>query len=86
MELNFCDHPDMFHLGTSRGNYMLSFIKEVALNYFRPLLMDPYSNPTLSDNYAKLVLELQTNFSLFNIKANAENELEQLKMHDNHFV
>ena len=46
LELNFCDHFDMFQLDTYKVNYMLSFLKGTALNYFEPLLMDPHTNPT----------------------------------------
>ena len=67
-------------------NYMPSFLKVTALHYFKPSLMDPYSNPTWANNYAKLISELQTNVSPFNIEADAENELEQLKIHDNQKV
>ena len=65
---------------------MLSFLNGTALNYFKPSLMDPISNPSWADDYTKLVLELQTNFGLFDIEANAENELEWLKMGDNQKV
>ena len=67
-------------------NYMLSFLKGTALDYFEPSLMDLHTNPAWSDNYNKLVSKLWTNFSPFNIEANAENELEQLKMHYNQKV
>ena len=76
----------MFHLNTHKANYMLCFLKGTALNYFKPLLMDPYNNPVWANDYAKLISELQTNFGPFNIEADAENELEWLKMHDNQKV
>ena len=65
---------------------MLSFLKGTALDYFKPSLMDPYANPAWANNYAELVSELWTNFSLFDIEADAENELEWLKIHDNQKV
>ena len=55
---------------------MLSFLKGTALDYFKPLLMDPHANPAWSDDYNELISKLQTNFGPFDIKANAENELE----------
>ena len=76
----------MFQLDTYKVNYTLSFLKGIALDYFEPSLMDPYSNPVWADNYAELVSELQTNFGLFNIEANAQNELGWLKMCDNQKV
>ena len=65
---------------------MLSFLKGTALDYFKLLLMDPHAKPTWSNDYNELVSELQTNFGPFDIKANAENELEWLKMCDNQKV
>ena len=44
---------------------------------------DPHANPAWSDDYNELVSKLRTNFSPFDIEADAENELEWLKMHDN---
>ena len=64
-------------------NYMLSFLKWTTLDYFEPSLMDPYSNAAWANDYLKLVSELQTNFSPFNIEADTENKLEWLKMCDN---
>ena len=69
---------------------MLSFLKGTAFDYFKPSLMDLHANPTWFNNYNELVSELRTklwtNFSPFDIEANAENELEWLKMHDNQKV
>ena len=76
----------MFQLNMYKINYMLSFLKGIAVNYFEPLLIDPHANPTWANNYNELISELWTNFSPFNIEANTENELEWLKMHDNQKV
>ena len=82
LELNFCNWPDVFQLNIYKVNYTLSFLKGIALNYFEPLLIDPHANPTGSDDYNELVSELWSNFSPFDIEADAENELEWLKMSD----
>ena len=65
---------------------MLSFLKGTALDYFELSLMDLHTNPAWSDGYDKLISELQTNFGPFDIEADAENELEWLKMRDNQKV
>ena len=59
---------------------MLSFLKGTALDYFELSLMDLHANPAWSNDYDELISKLQTNFGPFNIEANAENELEWLKM------
>ena len=86
LELNFHDQPDGFQLNMYKVNYRLSFLKGTAFNYFKMSLMDSHANPTWSNDYNELISELQTNFGPFNIKASAENELEQLKMCDNQKV
>ena len=67
-------------------NFMLSFLKGTALNYFEPSLMDLYTNPIWADNCTELISKLWTNFGPFDIKSDAENDLEWLKMHDNQKV
>ena len=67
-------------------NYTLFFLKGIALDYFKLSLMDPHANPAWSDNYNKLLSKLQMNFSPFNIEADAENELEWLKICHNQKV
>ena len=86
LELNFCDQPNVFQLDMYKVNYMLSFLKGTPLNYFKPLLMDPHTNPTWADDYDELVSKFQTNFSPFDIEADSENELEWLKVRDNQKV
>ena len=76
----------MFQLNSYKVNYTLSFLKGTALDYFKPSLMDPHANPAWSDDYDELVSKLQTNFGPFDIKADAKNELERLKMRDNQKV
>ena len=67
-------------------NYTHSFFKGTALNYFKLSLMDPQANHAWANNYNELISELWTNFGPFDIEANAENELEWLKMCDNQKV
>ena len=65
LELNFHNQPNMFQLDIYKVNYMLSFLKGTALNYFEPSLMDPHTSPAWADDYDKLISKLQTNFSPF---------------------
>ena len=40
-KLNFQDCPDLFPDGTTKVNYVLSYLKGSALEYFEPGLLDP---------------------------------------------
>src|SRR6266481_1900047 len=39
-KLNFCDHSDLFQDDTMKVNYMLSYLKGMALDCFKPTLME----------------------------------------------
>ena len=56
-----------------------------ALDYFKLYLAnDPENKPTWINDYKLFVKELLINFSPYNMIADAEVELEQLIMKDNH--
>ena len=65
----------------------LSFLKGTTLDYFEPYLADdPANEPTWLNNYELFVEELLINFGPYDMMADAEVELEQLVMKDNHKV
>ena len=84
-KLNFRYKPKSFQTEQLKVNYSLSFLKGTALDYFEPYLTDdPANEPTWLNDYELFVEELLINFGLYNMMANAEVELEQLIMKDNH--
>jgi Domain of unknown function (DUF4939) len=82
-QLNFCDQPDAFASDEAKVTFALSYLKGTTLDYFEPALMDLDENPVWSTNYSEFTSELRTNFGPFNPKADAENELDRLRMKDN---
>ena len=82
-KLNFRDHKDLFNNEETKVNYTLSYLKEIALDCFKPTLLDLH-NPVWLSNFNLFVTELKNNFRTFNPKGEAEAELEALHMHENH--
>ena len=85
LKLNFQAKKKSFRSDSNKVNYALSFLKGTALNYLGPYLtcnLDQ-GHAWLND-YDKFVEELMINFGLYDQVADAEVELEQLVMKDNH--
>jgi hypothetical protein len=86
-KLNFRAKPEYFRDDTAKVTYVLSFLKELALDYFKPFLIDdPANEPTWLTNFELFTEELYIYFGPYNQQAEAEIELEQLVMKDNHKV
>ena len=84
-KLNFQAKKKSSWSDSDKVNYTLSFLNRTALDYFEPYLMDnPDQEPTWLNNYDGFIEELMINFGLYNQVADAEVELEQLVMKDNH--
>jgi len=84
-KLNFQSKPKSFQTEQLKVNYSLSFLKGTALNYFEPYLTDdPTNEPTWLNDYELFNEELLINFGPYDMMADAEVELEQLVMKDNH--
>ena len=62
----------------------MSFLKGMALDYFKPFLDTPDDKPAWLKDYELFIKELLINFSLYNALADAEAELNALIMKDNH--
>ena len=84
----FKGRPQTFDTDERKINYALSFLKDLALEWFETYLLEaPTGNPPVFlTNYAKLQEELRLNFRLFNPQSSAEHELEQLQMSDNQHI
>jgi hypothetical protein len=66
-------------------NYALSFLKEPALEYFEPYLVDDAADePLWVSDYTAFTEELYTYFGPYDQVTDAEVELENLVMKDNH--
>jgi hypothetical protein len=66
-------------------NYVLSFLKDTALDYFEPYLVDdPADEPIWASYYSAFMDELYMYFSPYDQVTDAKVELEDLVMKDNH--
>jgi hypothetical protein len=84
-KLNFWAKPEYFRKDTAKVNYVLSFLKGTALNYFEPFLVDdPANEPEWLTNFELFTEELYIYFGPYNQQAKAEIELKQLVMKDSH--
>ena len=64
----------------------MSFLKGMALDYFKPFLDTPDDEPAWLEDYKLFVKELLINFGPYDALADAEVELDTLIMKDSHKV
>ena len=76
-QLNFRDRQAVFATDLAKVNYMVSFLRGMALDCFEPGL-------SWLSNFSSFWSELQTHFGPYDAFSDAEAELEQLVMKDNH--
>src|SRR6266481_6376701 len=84
-KLNFCDHSDLFQDDMMKVNYMLSYLKGMALDCFKPTLLETPEPAWLSD-FSLFLEELEASFGSYDPISEAEAELEGLCMQENHQV
>ncbi|KAG6328315.1 hypothetical protein ID866_10774 [Astraeus odoratus] len=67
-KLNFHNRPQAFHLDLHKVSFALSFLKGIALAWFKPDLLNtiPGTEPAWAKDYSKFIIELTTNFSPHN--------------------
>src|SRR5882724_4852547 len=82
-KLNFRDCKDLFKDDTDKVNYVLSFLKGIALDCFESAILDAIKPAWLSD-FDLFLEELEANFGTYDPVSKAEAELEGLCMHDSH--
>ena len=88
-ELVYSDWPKAFRLDRSKITFAQSYLKGMALEWFKPDLLDTgdlANCPCWMDNWVTFVAELQSTFSLHNPVADAEHQLDHLQMKDGHHV
>jgi len=80
-QLNFNDHPTAFLMDSAKVNYALSFLKGIALSWFKPYLLNmehAVMPPDFLLDYLFFCKELQENFGPLDPKGNAESLLKNL--------
>src|SRR6266481_4861044 len=82
-KLNFHDRSDLFQDDTTKVNYMLSYLKGMALDCFEPMLLETPEPAWLSD-FTLFLEELEASFGSYDPVSEAEAELEGLCMQENH--
>src|SRR6266481_6918507 len=82
-KLNFRDRSNLFQDDTTKVNYMLSYLKGMALDCFEPALLEMPEPAWLSD-FAIFLEELEASFGSYDPVGEAEAELEGLHMQENH--
>ncbi|KIN96494.1 hypothetical protein M404DRAFT_111725, partial [Pisolithus tinctorius Marx 270] len=83
-ELNFQDHPCAFRSDRAKVTFTQSYLKGMALAWFKPDLLNPdnYDCPLWMDDYHEFLQELTTNFGPHDAIADAIQQLENLTMKD----
>ena len=77
------DRPDLFPNGTTKVNYVLSYLKGSGLECFKPGLLDP-TVPAWASDFDLFIVEIEANFRTYDPIGEAEAELEGLHMQENH--
>src|ERR1700726_5116963 len=80
-QLNFLDRPWAFRSDSRKINYVLSYLRGFALEWFEPMILDGEDHPVLS-NYKLFTAQLTENFGPYNAIREAEFELECLQMRE----
>ena len=75
----------MFANDSAKVTYTLSNLKGTVLDWFKPSLTSGNDVSWLS-NYSQFISELHSHFGPFDPEGEAEVELENLHMHDNHRI
>jgi len=83
MKTELLGPKDLFKSDTAKVNYVISYLKGIALDCFEPEILDPIEIPWLMDSNLN-VNEPQVNFRPHDPKGKAGAELEQLCMQENH--
>jgi len=88
-ELCFQDRAKAFRLDRAKITFAQSYLKGMTLEWFEPDLLnsgDPADRPRWMDSWVHFVAELQSTFGPHDPIADAEHQLEHLRMKDAHCV
>ena len=82
-ELNFQNHPKAFAMDHAKVTYVQSYLRGMALEWFKPDLLNvsnPNTCPIWMDNYHQFISELKSNFGLHDPVRDVEHQLDNLSM------
>ena len=88
-KLVYSNHPKVFRLNRSKITFTQSYLKNMALEWFKLDLLntrDLVNHPHWMDNWVAFVTELQSTFGPHNPVADTEHQLNHLQMKDGHHV
>ena len=67
-------------------NFALSHLRGIALEYFKPSVIDSDNYPVWMDNWSAFIITLRTQFGPIDPARDAENSINHLKMQDNQCI
>jgi len=88
-ELCFQDRAKAFRLDRAKVTFAQSYLKGMTLEWFEPDLLNsgnPADHPRWMDSWVHFVAELQSTFGPHDPIADAEHQLEHLRMKDAHRI
>ena len=84
-DLFFCSNP-IYSNDSNKVTFMLSYLRGTALEFFEPSLLDSDEIPDWLDDWPNFVQTLCTQFGPIDPTADAEDGIDNLKMHDNQHI
>lgn len=84
-KINFRDNSECFRSDSDKVNFVLSFLRGTALQWFEPSLLEDVYEPWM-DSWPAFLSELRTNFGTIDPIGDAEEELDHLRMKDTHNI
>lgn len=83
LKLNFESCPCTFTDDASCVNYVLSYLRGSALEWFEPNILGPAHNVLWLNDFDEFEADLCANFGLFDPVSNTEDHLDNISMRDN---
>src|ERR1700720_2434174 len=82
LQLSFNDRLSTFANGQRKFNFAISYLKGMALAYFKTSLLEPdvLNPPALEDDYLEFVKKLKLYFGGLDLIGKSESKIENLTM------
>ena len=84
-KINFRDNSAAFPTDSDKVNFTLSFLQGTALQWYEPSILDDLYEPWM-DDWSLFVSGLRTNFGIIDPVGDAEEEIDNLRMKENHHI
>ena len=84
--LYFRTNPSSYSDDEAKVNFALSYLRGIALEYFEPALLDSDDVPDWLEDWSEFIRTLRTQFGPIDPTADAEDGIDNLKMHDNQHI